>query len=86
MAQNSSSRASNIRGVLRQAGEPIFLLSPQGRFLFVNKSWEELTGRTMEEVAGVVCGARIVRRRRSRRSRGRFSPAAGSARRPVCAA
>ena len=55
MAQLSSSRASNLRGVLLKAGEPIFLLSPQGRFLFVNKSWEDLTGYSISAVSGVVC-------------------------------
>lgn len=56
MAPLSSSRAPNIRTLLRQAREPIFVLSPQGRFLFVNEAWEELTGYSFESVSGVVCG------------------------------
>ena len=51
----TSLRASGVRrlsALFRQAREPVFLLDPQGRFAFVNASWEALTGRSAESVIG----------------------------------
>ncbi len=41
--------------VFQRSREPIFFLDQQSRFLFVNKSWEELTGLTWKEVRQVKC-------------------------------
>lgn len=54
----TSLRASGVRrlnALLRQAREPIFLLDPQGRFVFVNSAWEALTGRPAEFALGRAC-------------------------------
>jgi PAS domain S-box-containing protein len=36
--------------LLHLSSEPVFLLGPSGRFLYVNPAWEELTGTTAAEV------------------------------------
>jgi len=55
----ASSRASGARldQNFSQAREPIFLLSPGLKLSWVNRAWEELTGRTAEAVVGLVCRA-----------------------------
>jgi DNA-binding NtrC family response regulator len=50
-------RASVARldALAQQAREPVFLLSPDRRILFVNRAWEELTGHPSEAVIGLEC-------------------------------
>ena len=46
---------ARLDAFVQQAREPVFLLSPDRRFLLVNRAWEELTGHTSEEVTGREC-------------------------------
>ena len=50
-------RVSGVRldAFVQQAREPVFLLSPERRILLVNRAWEELTGHSADEVAGLEC-------------------------------
>ena len=51
----SSPRAGSVKrlgAVFEQACDPIFLLDPLGRFSFVNRAWETLTGLDAEIVLG----------------------------------
>src|SRR4051812_48903212 len=53
----ASPRVPGIRldAVLHQAREPVFILNPERRVVFVNRAWEELTGHSAEEVVGMPC-------------------------------
>ncbi len=44
--------------LVRQAREPVFLIGPDRRIVLVNRAWEELTGHSAEEVAGLECPPR----------------------------
>ncbi|HWE39913.1 MAG TPA: sigma 54-interacting transcriptional regulator [Isosphaeraceae bacterium] len=55
MSQTPATRASGVRSLLQQAREPVFVLSPQRRLVFVNRAWEELTGFAAKDVEKVVC-------------------------------
>ena len=46
---------ARLDAFVQQAREPLFLLSPERRILLVNRAWEELTGHTSEQVAGLEC-------------------------------
>jgi len=46
---------ARLDALVHQAREPIFLLGPDGRFVGVNRAWEELTGHRSGEVAGLEC-------------------------------
>ena len=46
---------ARLDALVHQAREPLFLLSPERRILLVNRAWEELTGHTSEQVAGLEC-------------------------------
>ncbi|MDB5352485.1 MAG: response regulator with CheY-like receiver, AAA-type ATPase, and DNA-binding domain [Planctomycetota bacterium] len=51
----TSLRASGVRrlnALLQQSREPVFVIDPQGRFVFVNRAWEELTGHSAERTLG----------------------------------
>ncbi len=51
------SRASGVRldALVQHAVEPVVLIGPDGCIVQVNKAWEELTGRKLDEVAGLAC-------------------------------
>jgi DNA-binding NtrC family response regulator len=42
---------------LQQAREPLFVLNPDHKLVWVNRAWEELTGHPAESVLGQVCNA-----------------------------
>ena len=44
----------------QHAAQPIFLLNPRRRMLFVNRAWEACTGLTLAEVRGRVCRRRAA--------------------------
>jgi transcriptional regulator with PAS, ATPase and Fis domain len=44
--------------LFQQASEPLFLLGPKRRLLFVNRAWETLTGLALPTVKGQVCRRR----------------------------
>ena len=46
---------ARLDALVHQAREPVFLLSPERRFMLVNRAWEELTGHSSEAVIGLVC-------------------------------
>lgn len=50
MAPLRSSGPRRPETLLHLSGEPIFLLGPSGRFLYVNPAWESLTGCSAAEV------------------------------------
>ncbi len=53
-----TSRLSGIRklhALLQQAAEPMFGLDGRRRLIYVNRAWEELTGRAAETVLGQEC-------------------------------
>ncbi len=51
------SRVSGARldALVQQAREPVFWLSPERRIVLVNRAWEELTGHSAGDVAGLEC-------------------------------
>lgn len=55
----ASSRISGARldSLWQHVREPAFWLSADGRVIWVNRAWEDLTGYSAEEAAGVVCHA-----------------------------
>lgn len=52
--RNSGARLDSL---WQHAREPAFWLNPDLRLVWVNRSWEHLTGYRAEEVAGLVCRA-----------------------------
>src|SRR4051812_46065675 len=51
----ASLRAAGVRRLntlLQHSREPVFLLDSQGRFTFVNRAWEALTGYDAETILG----------------------------------
>jgi DNA-binding NtrC family response regulator len=44
-----------LPALLQRTAEPLFLLSPQRRLLFVNAAWQELTGIPLSQARGLVC-------------------------------
>ncbi|WP_169974410.1 sigma 54-interacting transcriptional regulator [Tautonia rosea] len=52
MAAVRSSGPRRPETLLQLSGEPVFLLGPTGRFLYVNPAWEELTGIPASTVLG----------------------------------
>ncbi|RUL89267.1 sigma 54-interacting transcriptional regulator [Tautonia sociabilis] len=51
MAPARSSGPRRPETLLQQSAEPVFLLSPSGRLLYVNPAWEELTGASWAELS-----------------------------------
>src|SRR5437773_2821570 len=43
------------QALFQRAREPVFLLNPRRRILFVNRAWEELTGVSAAEARGLQC-------------------------------
>jgi PAS domain S-box-containing protein len=51
-----SNRQSSIpTAFLQRSGDAIFLMNRQRRLVFVNRAWEELTGRPAGEMRGLAC-------------------------------
>jgi DNA-binding NtrC family response regulator len=48
------------QSLFRRSDEPLFLLSPQRRILFVNSAWERLTGIPLAEARGLVCSRKAA--------------------------
>jgi DNA-binding NtrC family response regulator len=44
--------------LLQQSSDPLFLLGPERRLLFVNQAWEELTGLPPGQALGLACTSR----------------------------
>lgn len=54
----ATTRAVNVRrlnAIFQQADEPIFVLDADRKLIYVNRAWEELTGHSIDEVAGLAC-------------------------------
>ena len=55
MATLRAVSARRLHALFQHAREPIFVLDSALRFVFANRAWEELTGRTAEDLTGLVC-------------------------------
>ncbi len=55
MATLRAVSARRLHSLFQHAREPIFVLDSALRFVFANRAWEELTGRTAEVLTGLVC-------------------------------
>jgi PAS domain S-box-containing protein len=55
-----SDRRSSWQALLRDAAEPLFLLSRRRRLLYANPAWEKLTGLLLSEVRGQTCRRRAA--------------------------
>src|SRR3954471_14191488 len=54
---SSRNPGARLESLWQQAREPAFWLAPDLRLTWVNRAWEQLTGHTAEEAAGLVCRA-----------------------------
>lgn len=47
--------ATRVEALLQNAAEPLFVINPDRRLVFVNRAWEDLTGQPAAGVLGMPC-------------------------------